>query len=119
MVLDRLGIDDEEKVEKYDFDTSIRAIAHPLRRQILMWLKTPQLYFPEQEYGQELGVCAGQITGRCSLSKSTVSAHLNALKTAGLVSLHKAGTVHFYKRNEDAIQCLGAHLKSLLKGDPC
>jgi hypothetical protein len=27
--------------------------------------------------------------------------------------------VHFYKRNEDTIQCLGTHLKSLLTGDSC
>jgi ArsR family transcriptional regulator len=119
MVFDRQGIDEEKKVKRYDFDASIRAIAHPMRRQILLWLKSPQLYFPEQEYGQELGVCVGQITGRCSVSKSTVSAHLNALKAAGLVSLHRAGTVHFYKRNEDTIQCLGTHLKSLLTGDSC
>ncbi|HEX8593903.1 MAG TPA: ArsR family transcriptional regulator [Pseudomonas sp.] len=113
MAFDRLAIDDEDTLQKCDLDASLRAIAHPLRRQILMWLKTPELYFPEQEYGQELGVCVGQITGRCKLSKSTVSAHLNALKTADLISLFKAGAVHFYKRKEDAIQCLGTHLKSL------
>ena len=96
--------DDEAEVKEYDFDTSIRAIAHPLRRQILMWLKAPQLHFPDQQYGQELGVCVGQITQRCNLSKSTVSAHLNALRSGGLVELHKVGTVHFYRRNEDKIQ---------------
>jgi ArsR family transcriptional regulator len=119
MVCDRICKGEQTKVKTYDFDASIRAIAHPVRREILLWLKTPQLNFPEQEYGQELGVCVGQITGRCNLSKSTVSAHLNALKTADLVSLHRAGTVHFYRRNEEAIQSLGAYLKSLLTGDSC
>jgi ArsR family transcriptional regulator len=115
MVLERLAGDDEATL----FDASIRAIAHPLRRQILIWLKTPQLYFPEQKYGRELGVCVGQISMRCSLSKSTVSVHLNALRTAGLVELHKVGSVHFYKRNEDAIHSFGTDIKLLMQGDAC
>lgn len=117
MAFDEWADDDEAQMQQYDFDASIRAIAHPLRRQILMWLKAPQRYFPDQLYGQELGVCVGQITRRCSLSKSTVSVHLNVLRAGGLVDLHKVGTVHFYNRNEDAIHCFGGHFRSLLKGD--
>jgi ArsR family transcriptional regulator len=119
MAFDKGADDDELEMKEFDFDTSIRAIAHPLRRQILMWLKTPQQYFPDQQYGQELGVCVGQITRRCDLSKSTVSAHLNALRTAGLVDLHKVATVHFYQRNEETIQRFCIQLKVLLKGDLC
>jgi ArsR family transcriptional regulator len=116
MAIDNWSNDDEANIEAFNFDASIKAIAHPLRRQILMWLRAPQLYFPDQRYGQELGVCVGQITQRCSLSKSTVSVHLNALRAGGLVDLHKAGSVHFYKRNEDAIHCFGSHFRSSLKG---
>ncbi len=46
---------------KIPFDVSFLAISHPLRRQILEWLKDPLLYFPDQEYGHDLGVCAGQL----------------------------------------------------------
>jgi ArsR family transcriptional regulator len=100
-----------------DFDTSIRAIAHPLRRKILEWLKDPALHFPEQEYGQNLGVGVGQITLRCGLSQSTVSRHLTVLKEAALIDLHKSGQVHFFKRNEKLIQSLNSSLKKLLQDE--
>lgn len=117
MAIENWRDDDEAQIEEFNFDASIRALAHPLRCQILIWLKAPQQYFPDQQYGQDLGVCVGQITLRCSLSKSTVSAHLNALRRGGLVDMHKVGTVHFYKRNELGIQCFASHLASLLNGD--
>jgi ArsR family transcriptional regulator len=88
----------------HDFDIAMRAIAHPLRREILGWLKDPRLSFPKQAYGQDLGVCVGQIVSRCDISQSTVSSHLALLKRAGLVELIKAGSVHFLRRNETAIQ---------------
>jgi ArsR family transcriptional regulator len=82
----------------------MRAIAHPLRRKILGWLKDPRLSFPEQAYGQDLGVCVGQIVSRCDVSKSTVSSHLALLKRAGLVELTQTGSVHFLRRNDKTIQ---------------
>ena len=47
-----------------DFDDIIKALAHPLRRDILRWLKEPQRYFSEQHHSLENGVCAGQIDQR-------------------------------------------------------
>jgi ArsR family transcriptional regulator len=88
----------------YDFDSAMRAIAHPLRRKILGWLKNPRQSFPDQAYGQDLGVCVGQIVSRCDISQSTVSSHLALLKRAGLVELSKSGSVHFLRRSETAIQ---------------
>ncbi|MBA1261806.1 ArsR/SmtB family transcription factor [Stutzerimonas sp. NM35] len=87
-----------------DFDDIIKALAHPLRREILQWLKEPQLYFPQQYHPLENGVCAGQIDQRAGLSQSTVSAHLATLQKAGLISSQKIGQWHFFKRNEPAIQ---------------
>jgi ArsR family transcriptional regulator len=87
-----------------DFQAAIRAIANPVRRQILQWLKDPQRHFPDQEYGQALGVCMGQITLRCGLSQSTVSGHLALLKGAGLIREKKSGTVCFLSRDEACIQ---------------
>jgi len=87
-----------------DFDEIYKALAHPVRRQILHWLKEPERYFPNQEHSLELGVCAGQIDQRTGLSQSTVSAHLATLQRAGLVSVRKVGQWCFFKRNEAAIQ---------------
>ena len=61
-------------------DDAIKALAHPLRREILCWLREPERYFPEQHYPLDLGVCAGQIDKRAGLSQSTVSAHLATLQ---------------------------------------
>ena len=87
-----------------DLDDIIKALAHPVRRQILVWLKDPHACFPDQEHSLENGVCAGQIDQRAGLSQSTVSAHLATLQRAGLITSKKYGQWHFFKRNEDAIQ---------------
>lgn len=87
-----------------DFDDIIKALAHPLRRDILQWLKEPQRYFPQQYHSLENGVCAGQIDQRAGLSQSTVSAHLATLQKAGLISSQKVGQWHFFKRNEPTIR---------------
>ena len=92
------------------FDDIIKALAHPLRREILQWQKDPQRYFPEQQHSLEHGVCAGQIDQRAGLSQSTVSAHLATLQRAGLVTNRKVGQWHFFKRNEEVIQAFLEHI---------
>ncbi len=87
-----------------DFDDIIKALAHPLRRDILRWLKEPQRYFSEQHHSLENGVCAGQIDQRAGLSQSTVSAHLATLQKAGLITSQKVGQWHFFKRNDAVIR---------------
>ncbi|WP_236247938.1 ArsR/SmtB family transcription factor [Pseudomonas mosselii] len=87
-----------------DLDEIIKALAHPVRRDILNWLKDPAAQFPDQHYSTEHGVCAGQIDQRCGLSQSTVSAHLATLQRAGLISSQKIGQWHFFKRNEATIK---------------
>lgn len=87
-----------------DLDEIIKALAHPVRRDILNWLKDPRVQFPEQLHNHEFGICAGQIDQRCGLSQSTVSAHLAVLQRAGLITSQKVGQWHFFKRNEDVIQ---------------
>lgn len=88
----------------FDTDEIIKALAHPVRRQILHWLKEPERYFAEQEHSLEVGVCAGMIDRRTGLSQSTVSAHLATLQRAGLVSSRKVGQWIFFRRNEDTIR---------------
>lgn len=95
---------------KDELDDIIKAIAHPLRREILQWLKEPHFYFAEQHHSLENGVCAGQIDQRAGMSQSTVSAHLATLQRAGLVTNRKVGQWHFFKRNEPAIEAFLARL---------
>ncbi len=87
-----------------DLDEIIKALAHPVRRDILHWLKEPEKYFQDQEHPLDFGVCAGRIEARIGLSQSTVSTHLATLQRVGLISSRKVGQWIFFKRDEEAIQ---------------
>ena len=93
-----------------DIDVIHKALANPVRRQILEWLKDPNEHFSHQQHPLEFGVCAGMIDARTGLSQSTTSAHLAALQRAGLVTSRRVGQWIFYKRNEETIQAFLAHM---------
>ncbi|MEC4722425.1 helix-turn-helix transcriptional regulator [Noviherbaspirillum sp. CPCC 100848] len=93
-----------------DIDVIHKALANPVRRQILEWLKAPEQYFAHQAHPLHLGVCAGLIDERAGLSQSTVSAHLAVLQRAGLIEAQREGQWVFFKRNEATIK---AFLESL------
>jgi DNA-binding transcriptional ArsR family regulator len=86
-----------------DIDAIHKALANPVRREILAWLNEPGVYFSEQDMLLENGVCAGQIYARCNMSQSTVSAHLATLHKAGLVTSKKVGQWIFFKRDDAVI----------------
>ena len=87
-----------------DLDDIIKALAHPVRREILHWLKDPHAHFTEQDHPFEMGVCAGKIDERAGLSQSTISAHLATLQRAGLISSKKIGQWSFFSRNDALIR---------------
>jgi ArsR family transcriptional regulator len=90
-------------MKSIDIDAIHKALANPVRREILGWLKTPEAYFAMQEYPLDLGVCAGLIDQRTGLSQSTVSAHLATLQRAGLVTSRRVGQWVFFKRDQKTI----------------
>ena len=87
-----------------ELDEMIKALSQPIRRDILNWLKQPDLYFADQEHPLSLGVCAGKIDQKTGLSQSTVSNHLAILQRAGFISSKKVGQWNFFSRNEAAVQ---------------
>ena len=97
-----------------DLDEIIKALAHPVRREILSWLKDPATQFPDQYHSTENGVCAGQIDQRCGLSQSTVSLYLAALQRAQLVTSQRIGPWTYYKRHEQNIAAFQVALKALI-----
>jgi DNA-binding transcriptional ArsR family regulator len=94
-----------------DVDAIHKALASPVRREILAWLKEPYAHFEQQELPLEDGVCAGQIHARCDMSQSTVSAHLAALHKAGLVTSMRHGQWVFFRRNEALIAAFLDHMR--------
>lgn len=95
-------------------DEVLKALANPVRRQILLHMKQPARHFPGQEHPYEFGVCAGKIFEACDLSQSTISAHLAVLLHAGLITARRVGQWHFYKRNEPAITAFLERLEDSL-----
>lgn len=95
-------------------DEVLKALANPVRRGILSKMKDPETNFPGQEHPYELGVCAGKIDGACTLSQSTISAHLAILHQAGLITAKRVGQWVFYKRNEPAIKTFLENLEQSL-----
>lgn len=93
-----------------NIDAIHKALANPVRRDILQWLKEPHQYFSHQVHNLDAGVCAGLIDARTGLSQSTVSAHLAALQRANLVTSQRVGQWIFYKRNEETIKTFLAHM---------
>jgi len=91
-------------------DDIIKALSHPVRRDILRWLKDPHENFPGQAHSYDLGVCAGKIDQRVGLSQSTVSTHLAILQRAGLVTCRKVGQWSYFQRDEEAIRAFLATL---------
>jgi ArsR family transcriptional regulator len=100
------------KTTEIDIDAIHKALANPARRVILAKLREPEKYFPEQELSYDHGVCAGQFDDCCSLSQSTVSAHLATLQRAGLITSKRVGQWVFFKRNEAVIAAFLAHMNA-------
>jgi ArsR family transcriptional regulator len=97
-----------------DSDEIFKALANPVRREILAWLKAPEKNFASQLIPFENGVCAGKIYERSGLSQSTVSAHLACLQRAGLLTTTKVGQWIFYQRNEELIETFQKQLRAAL-----
>ncbi|WP_296058486.1 helix-turn-helix transcriptional regulator [uncultured Amphritea sp.] len=97
-----------------ELDEMIKALSHPVRRDILNWLKQPEQFFADQQHPLSFGVCAGMIDQKTGLSQSTVSAHLATLQRAGFIRSKKVGQWSFFTRNEEVIQqflsCLNEQL---------
>ncbi|MBN6036869.1 helix-turn-helix transcriptional regulator [Amycolatopsis sp. 195334CR] len=83
-----------------------KALANPVRLQVLHWLREPERHFPVEEGiadPQEVGVCVSHIQAKAGLAQSTVSAYMASLQRAGLVRATRVGKWTHYRRDEDRI----------------
>ena len=96
---------------------ALKVLAHPVRLQILQWLRDPRAEFPiEQGIADpdEYGVCIKQITDKVGLAQSTVSAFMRALEREGLVTSTRIGKWTHYKRDEQRIAEVRSQVATLL-----
>ncbi|MCI1649252.1 ArsR/SmtB family transcription factor [Bifidobacterium tibiigranuli] len=82
---------------------ALKAIANPVRLQILVWLKEPRANFPMDNViadPDEYGICVTQIQTKTGLAQPTVSNHMSVLERAGLVISTRVRQWTHYRRNE-------------------
>ena len=87
-----------------------KALANPLRREILAWLKRPDLEFAQERIAFAHGVPLNAIQARSGLSQSTVSAHVSSLVNAGLLVPVRFGQFVFLSRNEEIIDAFVTYM---------
>lgn len=80
-----------------------KALGHPARIDILRVLSDCD------------HACCGEIVSRLSLAQSTVSQHLNVLKSAGLVGCEAKGRCCRYFIRRDALQSFAALSRTLVE----
>ena len=96
---------------------ALRALANPMRLQLLIWLRDPERNFPLDGAIADpfqVGVCVSHIQARTGLAQSTVSAFMAELERAGLVQATRVGKWTHYKRDEERIAELIALLGKTL-----
>ena len=82
-------------------DNIYKALAHPIRREVLSLLK-------------KRAHAAGELAEHFDVAKPTLSGHLNILKQANLVSVERQGTTLLYRLNMSIAEEVVGHLLALL-----
>jgi len=95
---------------------AIKALASPVRLEVLRLLKDPVENFPPQVDGHLLkdGVCADFIREAVGIAAATASRHLTLLAEAGLLIATRKKGWTFYQRDEQAIRQLTRQLRGEL-----
>lgn len=89
---------------------ALKALANPVRLQIMEWLRDPEGEFAEYEPIADriaVGVCASHIQAKSGLAQSTISSYMATLERAGLVSSTRVGKWTHYRRDEDVLRRIG------------
>lgn len=89
---------------------ALKALANPVRLQIVNWLRDPESEFADWEPvadRAEVGVCALHIQEKSGLTQSTISSYMITLERAGLVRSTRVGKWTHYRRDEDRLRQVG------------
>ncbi|RKU00313.1 transcriptional regulator [Burkholderia sp. Nafp2/4-1b] len=97
-----------------DLDRAHKALAHPFRRDVLRWLKSPETFPDAARLHSCHGAPLSSIVARSGLSQSTVSAHIALLRDAGLIVATPVGQWIFVARDDAAIATFVARVASEL-----
>ncbi|WP_330460244.1 helix-turn-helix domain-containing protein [Streptomyces sp. NBC_00820] len=103
----------------------LKALANPVRLQVLQWLREPEKHFPVNPAVTDpraVGVCVTHIQAKTGLAQSTVSTYMAVLERAHLVRSTRVGKWTHYRRDEERIAWLVKELErgigNVFQGDP-
>ena len=107
---------DDVKHRRLDLLQTLKAIASPVRMEILRCLQKPTVEFPPQVDGDPVsdGICADFIRERLGIAAATASRHLTLLTGAGLLIATRKKGWTFYRRDNRAIERLAKQVKAEL-----
>lgn len=103
-------MNDSNRLSANQLLEALKALANPIRLEILEWLRDPEVQFAEWEPiadRAEFGVCAAHIQAKAGLAQSTVSSYMGTLERAGLVHSTRIGKWTHYRPNEDLLHRVG------------
>ena len=100
--------------DRHELLNALKALASPVRLNILRYLKHPVAEFPPQVDGDLLvdGVCADYIREKLGIAAATASRHLTLLADAQLLIATRKKGWTFYRRDKRAIERLARRLKT-------
>jgi DNA-binding transcriptional ArsR family regulator len=105
---------DDTKLRRRELLQTLKAIASPVRMEILRCLREPAVEFPPQVDGDPVsdGICADFIRERLGIAAATASRHLTLLTDAGLLIATRKKGWTFYRRDDRVIVRLAKQLKA-------
>ncbi|MEU4149428.1 metalloregulator ArsR/SmtB family transcription factor [Streptomyces sp. NPDC026659] len=96
---------------------AFKALANPVRLQIMRWLRNPDVEFAAYEPIADrdtVGVCVSHIQAKSGLAQSTVSSYMATLERAGLVRSTRVGKWTHYRRDEERLRRLSEAVGGLI-----
>ncbi|MDQ1304605.1 MAG: hypothetical protein QG671_432 [Actinomycetota bacterium] len=101
---------DEGRLSTGELLDALKALANPVRLEIMEWLRDPETEFAEYEPiadRTKVGVCASHIQAKSGLAQSTVSSYMATLERAGLVIPTRVGKWTHYRRDNALLRRVG------------
>jgi ArsR family transcriptional regulator len=104
---------DDTQLRRRELLQTLKAVASPVRLEILRYLGEPTVGFPPQVDGDPVsdGICADFIRERLGIAAATASRHLTLLTDAGLLIATRKKGWTFYRRDNRAIGSLARQVK--------
>jgi DNA-binding transcriptional ArsR family regulator len=100
-------VSDVRELSTEELLDALKALANPVRLQIMEWLRDPEAAFADYEPiadRAEVGACVSHIQAKSGLAQSTISAYMATLERAGLVTSTRIGKWTHYKRDESLLR---------------